>query len=234
MNDGERNYHIFYQLLSTIQSTQHAPAPTQTQAESTSNHHVINHLSKEQTDPSAYRILNQSTCYTFHEANDVKNFHTTHEALLSFGFTLQDTQAIYSILMAILHMGNITFIDEETSAGEKARVESYIPLEAAADRLGISTESLQTLLTTRVIGIGGADKSQVTAGGVAATQHMTVRLSTKEANYARDACIKAIYEHLFAVIVRVINQNLSGGQSDLSLNPELSSISILDVSSLCE
>ena len=48
MNDGERNYHIFYQLLYALKA--HDP--------------ILTHLNQYETDPSVYRILNQSSCYT--------------------------------------------------------------------------------------------------------------------------------------------------------------------------
>ena len=79
-----------------------------------------------------------------------------------------------------------------------------------------------TLLTTRTIGISGGN-----------TQRLSVRLSAKEAVYARDASIKTIYEHIFDMIVTQVNRNLSGGGCDtvqeLCRNPELSFISILDI-----
>ena len=84
------------------------------------------------------------------------------------------------------------------------------------------------MLTTRTIGISGGN-----------TQRVSVRLSAKEAVYARDASIKTIYEHIFGMIVTQVNHNLSGidcGNSnngataqELSRNPELSFISILDI-----
>lgn len=202
---GERNFHVFYQLLSSV-------------GVADSRFIALHEQIKLVNDVSAYRLLSQSNCSVIEGGNDYADFENTYNSFLAYGFDTDQINGIFSILAGLLHLSNLTLKAVETDAGVKAEVENESVLELAAESLGVSSSSLAQLLTSRSMDVAGTNGTVV-----------VLRLDVKEAVYARDASIKAIYENLFSMIVSQLNESLSNGQGNLRKNTELSFIGILDI-----
>ena len=82
-SQGERNYHIFYQICSNPEFNL-GPA-------------------------SSFNYLNQSGCLSIEGVDDTAEYRDTKKAFESLGFPLEDTSAIFSALCAILYIGNLSY-----------------------------------------------------------------------------------------------------------------------------
>ena len=83
---NERNFHIFYQLLSGLTKQE------------LSNYHLIH---------ESYNYLNQIDC----NINDSNDYQETLQAMKTIGFSDQLIDEIYRVLSAILLIGNLNDID---------------------------------------------------------------------------------------------------------------------------
>ncbi|KAI4328583.1 hypothetical protein L6164_020923 [Bauhinia variegata] len=94
-NEGERSYHIFYQLC--------AGAPN-------SLREKLNLKSVED-----YKYLRQSNCYSISGVNDAEEFRIVTEALDVVHIGKEDQENVFAMLAAVLWLGNISFtvIDNE-------------------------------------------------------------------------------------------------------------------------
>ncbi|KAJ1700715.1 hypothetical protein LUZ63_000494 [Rhynchospora breviuscula] len=186
---GERSYHIFYQLC--------AGAPPD----------IKDKLKiKEVMD---YDYLKKGNCLRIDGVNDAKQFKMLMKALDTVEMSQEDQMKVFSILSAVLWLGNIKFsiIDSENHV----EVLSNEGLTNAAKLLGCKIKDLKVALSTRKIHAG--------------SDHITQKLTLIQATDGRDALAKAIYASLFDWLVERINKSLKIGDNCRSGQ----SISILDI-----
>ncbi|XP_013109161.1 myosin heavy chain 95F isoform X2 [Stomoxys calcitrans] len=202
----ERNYHVFYMLL--------AGAPQQ----------LRDKLSLGK--PDDYRYLSGCTQYfsngkteqlipaTQKSADHMKNgplkdpiiddynhFQNLDKALGRLGLSEIQKLEIYSLVAAVLHLGNISFeeIPDDVRGGCQVSQSSEKSLTTTCRLLGVDPDELRQALVSRVM--------QSKGGGFKGTVIM-VPLKMYEASNARDALAKAIYNRLFDRIVALINQSI--------------------------
>ncbi|KAK6157434.1 hypothetical protein DH2020_011682 [Rehmannia glutinosa] len=231
---GERSYHIFYQLC----------------AGATSDLRGRLRL-KRACD---YSYLNQSDCLEIHDVDDAQNFHKLMGALNTIRICKDDQEHAFEMLAAVLWLGNISFhvIDNENHVevvadeGRKkwstlintlhpfiatnfgslrilllfhffhlvpfvlSAVYGYDPPFSAAALIGCGTEDLMLALSTHSIH-AGKDK-------------VAKRLTLQQAIDTRDSLAKFIYASLFDWLVEKINLSLVMGKQHTGR-----SISILDI-----
>ncbi|CAG2101607.1 unnamed protein product [Medioppia subpectinata] len=204
-SSSERNYHIFYQMCAGL--------PAQTYAKlklsSPDTFHYLNrgctqYFSSKQSDSQLNANRKSSDHMSDGALNDpivddIKDFKATDDALAHFGVSEADRLAIYRIVAAVLHLGNICFEDsaEDSKGGSQVTAQSMPSLETAAELIGVDSDSLQQSLLSRVM--------QLSKGGHKGTIYM-VPLKVYEAQNARDALAKAMYSKLFDHIVKTINK----------------------------
>ncbi|CAK4076326.1 unnamed protein product [Aphanomyces euteiches] len=132
--DGERNFHIFYQLLA--------------------GGSVASLSEFKLTKPEHYHYLNQSNCYKAEDTDDKANYNSVVHGLSCVGMDNDKQQTIFSIVAGLLHMGNIDFDEEDTAEGEAAIVQKANALDAlamASKLLGLDGKALLKVITEREI-----------------------------------------------------------------------------------
>ncbi|KAK9935768.1 hypothetical protein M0R45_022853 [Rubus argutus] len=130
--EGERSYHIFYQLC--------AGAPPALRD-------MLNLKSADE-----YKYLQQSNCYSITGVNDAEEFRVVKEALDVVHINEEDQESVFAMLAAVLWLGNISFtvIDNENHVEAMADEGLF----NAAKLVGCSLEELQLALSTRKMRVG--------------------------------------------------------------------------------
>ncbi|KAI1886016.1 hypothetical protein AGOR_G00209700 [Albula goreensis] len=160
-NHGERNFHIYYQLLE---------GATKEQRENLGI-----------TTPDYYLYLNQSGTYTVEDVNDKKEFSDTMDAMSVVGLSADEQATVLQIVAGILHLGNIAFREE----GNYAVVESEDFLAFPAYLLGIAQNGLKEKLTSRTMDSKWGGKSESIAVTLNTEQATFTRDALSKALYSR-------------------------------------------------
>ncbi|WVZ26980.1 hypothetical protein V8G54_000011 (mitochondrion) [Vigna mungo] len=205
-NEGERSYHIFYQLC--------AGAPPSLRGK-------LNLQNAED-----YKYLRQSNCYSITGINDAEEFRIVMEALDVVHISKEDQENVFAMLAAVLWLGNISFavIDNENHV-QAVEDEVYEPVDRTrnlilvpvllglfhvAKLIRCDIEDLKLTLSTRKMKVGN--------------DNIVQKLTLSQAIDARDALAKSIYACLFDWLVEQINKSLAVGKRRTGR-----SISILDI-----
>ncbi|KAK6132735.1 hypothetical protein DH2020_033540 [Rehmannia glutinosa] len=182
---GDRSYHIFYQLCSG--------APDD----------LRGRLRLKRA--SDYKYLNQSDCLEIHNIDDAKKFHILMGALNTVRVCNEDQEHAFEMLAAVLWLGNISFLVTDKHNHIEVvpdEVSMISPLSTAvtnaASLIGCSEQDLMLALSTRKVKAG---KDEVTK-----------TLTLQQAIDTRDALAKFIYASLFDWLVEKINLSLIMGK----------------------
>ncbi|KAJ4817299.1 myosin-like protein XIF [Rhynchospora pubera] len=174
VSDPERNYHCFYMLCS---------APP----EDVKRYKV--------GDPRTFHYLNQTGCYEVANVDDAREYIETRHAMDVVGISQEEQDAIFRVVAAILHLGNITFTKGKEIDSSKLKDEKALShLKTAAELLMCDEKALEDSLCQRVI---------VTPDG-----NITKPLDPENAVLSRDALAKTVYSRLFDWIVDKINSSI--------------------------
>lgn len=189
---NERNYHVFYYLL----------------AGASDEERTAFHLKK----PEEYHYLSQD-CFTV-EGEDLKHdFERLQLAMEMVGFLPTTRKQIFSLLSAILHLGNIRY-KRKTYRDDSIDICNPEVLPVVSELLEVKEEMLFEALTTR---------KTVTVG-----EKLIVPYRLSEAGTVRDSMSKSLYSALFDWIVFRINHALLNIK-DLEETTKILSIGVLDI-----
>ncbi|CAI5986886.1 unnamed protein product [Closterium sp. NIES-65] len=164
-SDPERNYHCFYQLCAGATPEEAARLKL--------------------APPETFHYLNQSSCFELTGySNNADEYAATRRAMDVVGLSHLEQDAIFRVVAAILHLGNISFApgkqpDSSKVSGDKAKFH----LDAAAELLGCDRRALRESLITRTL---------VTRDG-----NIKRELDPAAAVISRDTLAKTIYSKLF-------------------------------------
>ncbi|XP_062897777.1 myosin IEb [Mobula hypostoma] len=173
-NPGERNFHIYYQLLEGADP------------EDRTNLGV--------TTPDYYYYLNQSATYNIDDVSDKQEFAETLNAMTVIGLSPKERSNVLQIVAGILHLGNIAFQEQ----ANYAVVESEDFLAFPAFLLGIDQARLKEKLISRTMDSKWGGKSETIDVTLNVEQANFTRDALSKALYARlfdylvDAINKAI------------------------------------------
>ncbi|XP_007934606.1 myosin-IIIa [Orycteropus afer afer] len=197
---GEKNFHIFYYIyagLAEKKKLAHYKLPENKPPRYLQNDHLktVQDMMNNSFYKSQYELIEQ--CFKV------------------IGFTMEELGSVYSILAAILNVGNIEFSSVVTEHQiDKSHISQHAALENSASLLCIQADELQEALTSHCV---------VTRG------ETIIRPNTVEkATDVRDAMAKTLYGRLFSWIVNRINSLLKRDTSPSGNGDELS-IGILDI-----
>ncbi|XP_042377682.1 myosin-17-like [Zingiber officinale] len=174
INDPERNYHCFYLLCA---------AP----------HEDIKKY--KLGSPNSFHYLNQSKCIKLDGVDDAEEYIAIRRAMGIVGISEQEQEAIFRVVAAILHLGNVNFakgqdIDSSVIKDEKSRFH----LNMTAQLLMCDAQGLENALIERVM--------------VTPEEIITRTLVPASAIVSRDGLAKTIYSRLFDWLVEKINVSI--------------------------
>ncbi|CAJ1968966.1 unnamed protein product [Sphenostylis stenocarpa] len=131
ISDPERNYHCFYLLC--------ASPPEEKEK-------------YKLGDPRSFHYLNQSNCYELSGVNAAQEYLSTKRAMDIVGISQEDQDAIFRVVAAILHLGNIKFAkSEENDSSVLEDEESMFHLQTTAELLMCDAKTLEGALLERVM-----------------------------------------------------------------------------------
>jgi len=182
-NNGERGYHVFYQLRDG------APGGIKSSLGLDLNGGSFRYMiakGDQKIPPSATKM----------KMNDKEDFTAFDAAWGQMGIASNIKDMVFKTLAGILHLGNVEFVDEEKPEGNVAVIKpgGYGALEWAGKMLGVEPVALGLMFR----------EHEVQAG----SELVLKRRDAKAASYARDATAKALYSQLFEWVVETINESL--------------------------
>ncbi|KAM8861780.1 unconventional myosin-IXAa-like isoform 1-T1 [Synchiropus picturatus] len=206
---NERNYHVFYYLLAGAgeeeRTSFHLLRPEA--------YHFLNQVAKETHIHWDINNDGDLDCFTV-EGEDLKHdFERLQLAMEMVGFLPTTRTRIFSLLSAILHLGNIRY-KKKTYRDDFIDISNPEVLPIVSELLEVREEMLLEALTTR---------QTVTVG-----ERLIVPYKLTEAGTVRDSMAKSLYSALFDWIVFRINHALLNNK-DLEENSKILSIGVLDI-----
>eukprot|EP00808_Paulinella_micropora_P011794 g23498.t1 len=174
-DQGERNYHIFYQLT----------------------HCRNQHPELKLKAPSEHIYSGRSNCTTLEDLRykdpnvvDLKWHEELTEAWKVLGIPQDEANQTYSMVAAILHLGDVVFLDKP---GEGSDIKNPEVVKIVAELLGLDLALLTKRLDIRTLLLPGG-------------QLLEKPLNPPDAEFNRDSLCRNAYNGLFRWVVNRINK----------------------------
>ncbi|XP_077175611.1 unconventional myosin-Ib isoform X2 [Paroedura picta] len=129
---GERNFHIFYQILSG------------------GSEEMLQQLKLER-DFSRYNYLSLDSAKV-NGVDDAANFRTVRNAMQIVGFMDHETQSVFEVVAAVLKLGNIEFKPESRVNGlDESKIKDKNELKEICELTGIDQSVLERAFSFRTV-----------------------------------------------------------------------------------
>jgi len=185
---GERNYHIFYQLLRGCSEKDHH------------KYDFHDGVTGGLDLPNYFHYTGQGGAPHLREFTDESGLEYTLKAMRKLGWTEETIESVLSLIAGLLHLGQVSFDSVEKEGMETAVVASDETLQYTSRLLGVDIDKLRCALTERIL--------------MARGQEIKTQLTPDKANDARDALAKTIYGALFLWVVDQVNQSICWPSDD--------------------
>jgi myosin-5 len=206
--ETERNYHIFYQLLSGAPSKERKDLSLP-------------------TDPQQFAYLagGGPSSSTIPGVDDVKEFRDTQEALSTVGISVERQWSIFKVLAALLHLGNVNITQARTDAVLSDDDESLI---LATNLLGLPVSDFKKWTIKKQL----ATRTESVTTNLTAAQATVVRDSVAKFIYS---CLFDVRRFTLLCscltlqwLVSVINESLAG-ENGVGAQKSSKFIGVLDI-----
>jgi myosin-5 len=143
--------------------------------------------------------------------DDGDEFRATQQALSTVGISVEKQWAVFRLLSALLHLGNVKILQMRTDAALDDRDQAL-------------------LLATRFLGVNLSEfkkwtiKKQITTR----TEKIISSLNAAQATVVRDSVAKFVYACMFEWLVAIVNESLAGENGDAASRAEMF-IGVLDI-----
>lgn len=190
----ERNYHIFYQLCAGV--------PTKERKDLALDADVTKFHYLNQGGPQSTPIAG---------VDDAEEFRQTQTALSTIGISIDKQWAVFKLLAALLHLGNIKVTQMRSDAV-------------------IDDADTALQLATRFLGVPLADfkKWTIKKQIVTRSEKIVTALNAQQATGVRDSVAKFVYACLFEWLVAIVNESLAGENGEAAERAEMF-IGVLDI-----
>ena len=182
LSHEERTYHVFYQFLAGATPEER------------------DRFNLE--DPSDYALLASSGCYRLPAgpfSDDSIAMEELRASMKTLGFKPKHIGSIFTLLVAILLIGNIQF-GEGDARDVSAYVSNTLVLDQVAQLLGVASEELAETLTNKT--------------SYVRKELYTVMLNATQSAAQRDSLVRDLYAILFAFIVETANHRIAPTSQD--------------------
>ncbi|CAI5525110.1 unnamed protein product [Closterium sp. Naga37s-1] len=175
INSPERSYHCFYQLL-------YGATPEESEKYS---------LPTEGERAADFYYLAQSDCYELPGKNsNAMEYESTCSAMNVMGFDPREQEGIFAVVAAIMHLGNVDFMQPESMDGTG----ELPPLVAKNDKAEAAVKTVARLLECDEVALWDSLVSQTRKFG---REVIRSPLDPKKAVVKRDTLAKFLYSRLF-------------------------------------
>ncbi|KAI0089361.1 chitin synthase [Irpex rosettiformis] len=182
LSHEERTYHVFYQFLAGAKPEER------------------DRFNLE--DPSDYALLASSGCYRLPAgpfSDDSIAMEELRASMKTLGFKPKHIGSIFTLLVAILLLGNIQF-GEGDARDVSAYVSNTLVLDQVAQLLGVASEELAETLTNKT--------------SYVRKELYTVMMNATQSAVQRDSLVRDLYAILFAFIVETANHRIAPSSQD--------------------
>ncbi|KAL8447390.1 hypothetical protein Emag_004361 [Eimeria magna] len=132
---GERNYHIFYQMIKGLTAEEKTHCGLKAAEE--------------------YEFLNKSGCYEVETVDDLKEFADVRKQL-NLLFTKEEQIAYFQVLAAVLLCGNVKFVNVQAMGTDKAgKLQNEAEFDKVASLMGVNKAAMLEAITVNVVEVRG-------------------------------------------------------------------------------